>query len=80
MDFLRGGVGRVFVYLFTFVHILLVALFFVSFFICFDETENPYQPTDLQKFQEKYPRTKKSRDFCQMSVFPKRKPYPRVWI
>ncbi len=42
-------------------------------------TENPYQPMDFKKAQEKNPGTK-SFETCQMFVICKRKLHPRVWI
>jgi hypothetical protein len=69
---LGWGGGCLFTF-FTFVHILLLALFFVSFLIYFDETdskqqknpkETPYQPMIL-KIQRKQSAKQKSQDFCQ---------------
>jgi hypothetical protein len=72
---LGGGGGWLLAFL-TFVHILLVTLFFASFFyIYFDETDskqpkihwNPYQPMVFSNLKKKSA-NQKSRDFCHMFV------------
>jgi hypothetical protein len=76
------GGGCLFTF-FTFFHILLGALFFVCCSIYFDETDSK-QPKIHRKIHislgilnisRKKSANKKSRDFCQMFVISKRKPY-----